>query len=105
MASTEIPLKSYTLSVKDIPDHPDNTISDKQRAELTERIKHLLDKHNATIVAHYYTDSDLQILADQTGGYVSDSLDMARFGHESDADTSNRLRCAFHGRDGQDPEP
>ena len=35
----------------------------------------------------YYTEPDLQILADETGGYVSDSLDMARFGHESDAET------------------
>ncbi len=38
-------------------------------------------------MAHYYTEPDLQILADETGGYVSDSLDMARFAYESDART------------------
>ncbi|NIN36214.1 MAG: quinolinate synthase NadA, partial [Gammaproteobacteria bacterium] len=39
------------------------------------------------IVAHYYTAPDLQLIADAAGGYVSDSLDMARFGNESRADT------------------
>jgi quinolinate synthetase A subunit len=39
------------------------------------------------LVAHYYTDPDLQALADETGGHVSDSLDMARFGHEHSAST------------------
>ena len=39
------------------------------------------------MVAHYYTDPDLQLIADATEGYVSDSLDMARFGNESEADT------------------
>lgn len=45
-----------------------------------------LEALNASLVAHYYTDSHLQALADKTGGCVSDSLDMARFGSESDAD-------------------
>lgn len=40
---------------------------------------------NATLVAHYYTDPNLQALADATGGCVSDSLEMARFGAESEA--------------------
>ena len=44
-------------------------------------------RQNAVIVSHYYTDADLQLLADETGGCVSDSLDMARFGHESKAKT------------------
>ena len=39
------------------------------------------------LVAHYYTNPDLQALAEATGGYVSDSLDMARFGHEHPAQT------------------
>jgi quinolinate synthase len=36
-------------------------------------------------VAHYYTDPDLQALADETGGCVADSLEMARFGAMSSA--------------------
>jgi quinolinate synthase len=45
-----------------------------------ERIKALLKAKNAVIVAHYYVDGDIQDLAMQTGGFVSDSLEMARFG-------------------------
>ena len=45
------------------------------------RIKKLLKKKNAVIVAHYYTDSLIQSLAEETGGIVSDSLEMARFGN------------------------
>ncbi len=50
------------------------------------KIKDLLREKNAAIVAHYYTDSLLQDLADETGGFVGDSLEMARFGSESKAD-------------------
>jgi quinolinate synthase len=57
------------------------------RARLMERIKQLLRERDAVLVAHYYTHDDLQRLADDTGGYVSDSLDMARFGHEHSART------------------
>jgi quinolinate synthase len=59
---------------------------DRKRT-LIARIKELLKEKNAVLVAHYYTDEDLQILADETGGCVSDSLEMARFGHTHPADT------------------
>ena len=51
------------------------------------RIKQLLAERNAVIVAHYYTDPLIQALAEETGGYVSDSLEMARFGKQNKADT------------------
>lgn len=51
------------------------------------RIKALLKREDAVLVAHYYTDADLQALAEETGGCVSDSLDMARFGKEHPAST------------------
>ena len=57
------------------------------QSALTARIKRLLLEQNAVLIAHYYTAPELQALADDSGGYVSDSLDMARFGHESDAKT------------------
>jgi len=50
-------------------------------------IKKALLEKNATLVAHYYVDSDLQTLAEETGGIVSDSLEMARFGQNCDAET------------------
>jgi len=56
-------------------------------AALTARIKQMLVEQNAVLVAHYYTAPELQALADASGGYVSDSLDMARFGHEHAAKT------------------
>ena len=60
---------------------------DDERESLRARAKQLLKERDAVLVAHYYTDPDLQILADETGGHVADSLDMARFGHEHDAST------------------
>ena len=50
-------------------------------------IKDALKENNATLVAHYYVSSDLQTLAEESGGIVSDSLEMARFGQNSDAET------------------
>ena len=51
------------------------------------RIKRLLEQENAVLVAHYYTDPVLQALAEETGGCVSDSLEMARFGNAHPAST------------------
>ena len=79
--------RSYSLPKEQIPVTVVEEISDDERAVLTQKIKSQLKQRNAVLVAHYYTEPDLQILADETGGYVSDSLDMARFGHESDAKT------------------
>ncbi|RUR35009.1 quinolinate synthase NadA [Vreelandella andesensis] len=50
-------------------------------------IKQLLKARNAVIVAHYYTDDAIQQLAEETGGCVADSLEMARFGARHDATT------------------
>ena len=77
----------FLLGREDIPQVSPESIKADEREALTHRLKELLDLHNACIVAHYYTAPDLQLLADETGGYVSDSLDMARFGHDSTAQT------------------
>ena len=50
-------------------------------------IQNLLRQHNAVLIAHYYTAPEIQKLAEQTGGFVGDSLEMARFGSNADADT------------------
>jgi quinolinate synthase len=47
----------------------------------------LLKEREAVLVAHYYVDADLQDLAEETGGCVSDSLEMARFGRDHPAQT------------------
>lgn len=54
---------------------------------LTTEIKHLLQAKNAVLVAHYYTDPLIQALAEETGGKVADSLEMARFGNQASAST------------------
>lgn len=62
-------------------------LSDDQKTDYRARIKELLKQNNAILVAHYYTDPEIQSLAEETGGCVADSLEMARFGRDHDADT------------------
>ena len=58
-----------------------------EREALRERIKQLLKEQDAVLIAHYYVDAEIQRLAEDSGGHVSDSLDMARFGYEHPAKT------------------
>jgi quinolinate synthase len=75
------------LDPSQVPALPTGHLDPQERAALIEKIKILLKEKDAVIVAHYYTDPDIQMIAEETGGYVSDSLDMARFGHEHPAST------------------
>jgi len=58
-----------------------------QRRDWKARAAELLRKKAAVLVAHYYVDGDLQDLALETGGCVADSLEMARFGRDHEAQT------------------
>ncbi len=58
-----------------------------EKTQHKENIKRLLKAKNATLVAHYYTDPEIQALAEETGGCVADSLEMARFGNQHPAET------------------
>ena len=58
-----------------------------EKITLIARIKKLLLDQDAVLVAHYYVHPDLQDLAEETGGMVSDSLDMANFGYQHPAKT------------------
>ena len=64
-----------------------NHLSDVAKKEKFAKISEELKKHNAVLVAHYYCDPEVQELAELTGGCVSDSLEMARFGRDHDATT------------------
>ncbi|MFT7561530.1 MAG: quinolinate synthase [Flavobacteriales bacterium] len=55
--------------------------------QLRQTIKSQLKTNNAVLVAHYYCSPEIQALAEETGGCVADSLEMARFGKEHSADT------------------
>jgi quinolinate synthase len=59
----------------------------KERAALKDKIRRLLKEKNAVMVSHFYVHPDLQDLAEETGGLVSDSLEMARFGRDHAAQT------------------
>ncbi len=67
--------------------HESSTLPAAERDALRERIKALLKARDAVLVAHYYTDPEIQALAEETGGCVSDSLEMARFGRDHPAST------------------
>jgi len=81
LASDRELVRNY-LDAVDLPARLDDAQADSYR----DKIKALLREKNAAVVAHYYTDGVLQDLATETGGFVGDSLEMARFGSDSDAD-------------------
>ncbi|MFH0728303.1 MAG: quinolinate synthase NadA [Pseudomonadota bacterium] len=83
LPSTEPARRPFTLPPRS--NHP--PLSESRKKALKSRIKELLKARNALLVAHYYTDGDLQELAEETGGCVADSLEMARFGSRQDAGT------------------
>lgn len=54
---------------------------------ISSQIKKLLEDKDAVIIAHYYVDKAIQQLAEETGGFVGDSLAMANFGNKHPAKT------------------
>ncbi|WP_111495939.1 MULTISPECIES: quinolinate synthase NadA [Marinobacter] len=62
-------------------------LSGEEKQRLEAEIKAELKARDAVLVAHYYTDADIQRLAEETGGCVADSLEMARFGNQHPAST------------------
>lgn len=80
-------MNSHQLAVEDVPLFEPRSLSDERRRELKDEISRLLKARRAVLVAHYYTDGDVQELAEETGGCVADSLEMARFGRDHEAST------------------
>lgn len=60
--------------------HTPALLAENEKFQIIKKIKALLKKRNAVMIAHYYVDGDIQDLALETGGCVADSLEMARFG-------------------------
>jgi quinolinate synthase len=80
-------LTEHRLLGTQIPVFEPPEVASDERRRLKAAIKALLVEKNAVLVAHYYVDGDIQDLAEETGGCVSDSLEMARFGHNHPATT------------------
>jgi len=72
----EIPLAQRVsqLSQSDVVRYQDEIIS-------------LLQQNDASMVAHYYCDPLVQALAEKSGGYIGDSLEMARYGRDVKSST------------------
>lgn len=66
---------------------PELRLTDVEKQDLYDEIAIELKARNAVIVAHYYCEPEIQALAEATGGCVSDSLEMARFGRDHPATT------------------
>ena len=80
-------LREHTLAPVEVPVHTPRFLPDARKAALRDDIKALLAERDAVLVAHYYVDGAVQDLADETGGCVADSLEMARFGRDHPAGT------------------
>jgi len=87
MENSDIDLPDFTLSDEQIPLYEPAVLDESHKNDLKNEIKSLLKQRKAALVAHYYVDQDVQDLADETGGCVSDSLEMARFGRDHGAET------------------
>ena len=80
-------LRDYSLPASEVPVHFPAVLSGARKEALKADIKRLLKERDAVLVAHYYVSGDIQDLADETGGCVADSLEMARFGRDHPAQT------------------
>lgn len=80
-------MSTHRLQPLEVPIFEPEVLPTERRDALREEIAGLLEARDAVLVAHYYTDNDVQELAEETGGFVSDSLEMARFGHDHPAST------------------
>lgn len=82
-----ISVPDHTLPAERIPLYEPEHLDPMEKVSLRNQVKALLKERGAVLVAHYYVDADVQDLAEETGGCVADSLEMARFGKHHDAST------------------
>lgn len=64
-----------------------SSLGETAEQALKEKLLAQLKEQDAILVSHYYVDDDLQDLAEESGGTVSDSLEMARYAYEHEAST------------------
>jgi len=64
-----------------------SSLGESAERKLKDRVIKQLKEQNAILVSHYYVDEDLQDLAEESGGTVSDSLEMARYAFNHEATT------------------
>ncbi len=79
------------------PTGPVPSLSAGAKHQYRQQIIAGLKARDAVLIAHYYVDAELQQLAEETGGFVGDSLEMARFGMRHSAQTLVVLGVKFMG--------
>ena len=89
--------QSLKSQILDLAEHAPRPVPPENPQQLIDRIKLLLKKRNAVVIAHYYTNEVLQSLAEETGGHVADSLSMADLGNRHPADTLVVVGVKFMG--------
>ncbi|GGY43730.1 quinolinate synthase A [Bacterioplanes sanyensis] len=87
MSSTISEMDRSREIIRDFWSSPAPALSAEEQQALEQEICDLLVAQDAAIVAHYYTAPEIQALAERSGGCVSDSLEMARFGRDHKAST------------------
>ncbi len=87
MTPDPLPVIPPASPVTHVPPVLEEVLEAGEQDALSARIKALLVERDAVLVAHYYTSAAVQKLAEESGGCVSDSLEMARFGHAARAQT------------------
>ena len=79
---------NVNIPVVVVPEHPaPELLTGVERQQRLAAAADLLQAQHAVLVAHYYTDPLIQELAEISGGFIGDSLEMARFGAQTDAQT------------------
>ncbi|MBL8515760.1 MAG: quinolinate synthase NadA [Betaproteobacteria bacterium] len=83
----DLPLKGGGVSTAQAWARVPRELDAVEKAAVKANIRNGLKAEDAVLVAHYYVHPDLQDLAEETGGCVADSLEMARFGNAHPAKT------------------
>lgn len=80
--------KPFKSSANEFPfPVPPKILGEEEKMALIESCTNKLKENNAVLIAHYYTDPEIQSLAEATGGFVGDSLEMAKFGANHSSNT------------------
>jgi quinolinate synthase len=61
-------------------------ISTEEKDYYFSEVEKLLKESNTAVIAHYYCNDAVQELAEKTGGFIGDSLEMAKWGKKSPYD-------------------
>ena len=97
-----IQMDDYIATRAEVRAYLDKALQDtneplSRKLDLYDDVKQKLITSGARLIAHYYVHPDIQRLAEETGGVVADSMEMARFGAADDSTTLIVAGVSFMG--------